>query len=146
MTGAHVLGIVVSVTGTIIAADQVRDLDRGLRSRGWRSAAGRILGATTLRVRSPLGWFSSPVVAYEYTVDGATYQAQTINYRGSVTLGAAVRTLREYRQGRRVTVYYDPRRPDIAVLERGAAFGGVVRVVVAGLLIWAGLHTFYGGS
>jgi hypothetical protein len=72
VTGTHVLGIVVSVTGTIIAADQVRDLDRGLRSRGWRSAPGRILGATTLR--------------------------------------------------------------------------GVARVILAGLLIWVGLHTFYGGA
>ena len=129
-----------------MAADQVRDLDRGLRSRGWLSTPGRILGATTLWVRSPLGWLSSPAVAYEYTVGGETYQSQTINYRGSVTLGAAVRTMQQYRHGRRVTVYYDPKRPDIAVLERGATFGGMVRVVLAGVLVWYGLHLFYGAA
>jgi hypothetical protein len=136
----------ISVTGTAMAADQVRGLDRGLRSRGWLPAQGRILGATTLRVRSPVGWFSSPAVAYEYTVNGETYQAQTINYRGSVSLVAAVRTVQRYRSGRQVTVYYDPEHPHIAVLERGATFGGLVRVVLSALLVWVGLRVFYGGA
>ena len=39
---------------------------------------------------------------------------------------------------------YVGREPDIAVLERGATFGGMVRVVLAGVLVWYGLHVFYG--
>jgi hypothetical protein len=77
---------------------------------------------------------------------GETYQAQTINYRGSVSLGAAVRTVQRYRSGRQVTVYYDPEHPHIAVLERGATFGGLVRVVMSALLVWVGLRVFYGGG
>jgi hypothetical protein len=44
-------------------------------------------------VVSPIAVLSSPAVVYEYTVDGETCQAQTVNYRGSLTLGATVRLL-----------------------------------------------------
>ena len=140
------LGLLISSAGSLMTIDQVRGLDRALRSRGWRSTPGRILGATTLRVRAPIGWVSSPAVAYEYTVAGETYQAQTIDYRGSVSLGAAVQTAQFYRPGRRVTVYYDPANPSLAVLERGASFGGLVRVLLSALVLSAGLWVFYGGG
>jgi hypothetical protein len=42
MTDHQVLGIVTSVSGTLMAADQVRGLDHALRSRGWRPVQGRI--------------------------------------------------------------------------------------------------------
>jgi hypothetical protein len=146
MTGNQVLGIVISVSGTLMAADQVRGLDHALRSRGWRAVQGRILDTATLRVRSPIAILSSPAVVYEYTVDGETYQAQTVNYRGSMTLGATVRVLGKYRPGRRVTVYYDPAHPHLAVLEPGASLGGLVRVLISGAVIWAGLRVFYGNG
>jgi hypothetical protein len=110
MTGSQVLGIVISVSGTLMAAAVL----------------------------------SSPAVVYEYTVDGETYQAQTVNYRGSLTLGATVRLLGKYRPGRRVTVYYDPAHPHLAVLEPGASLGGLVRVLISGAVVWAGLRVFYG--
>lgn len=146
MTGNQVLGMVISVAGTLMAADQIRGLDDALRSRGWRTAHGRILDTATLRLRSPIGWLSSPAIVYEYTVEGETYQAQTLNYRGSVTLGAAVAALQRYRPGRRVTVYYDPANPHLAVLEPGATFGGLVRVLISGAVVWLGLRMFYGGA
>lgn len=146
MTGNQVLGLAISVTGTLMAADQVRGLDRALRSRGWRAVMGRVIDTATMRVRSPVAVFSSPAVLYEYTVDGETYQGQTINYVGSVTLGAAVRLVRRYRPGQRVTVHYDPAHPHLAVLEPGASFGGLIRVLISGAVIWLGLHLFYGGA
>jgi hypothetical protein len=146
MTGTQVLGIAISVSGTLMAADQVRGLDHALRSRGWRPIQGRILDTATLRVRSPVAILSSPAVLYEYTVNGETYQAQTVNYRGSMTLGATARLLGRYRPGRRVTVYYDPAHPHLAVLEPGATFGGLVRVLISGGVVWAGLRLFYGGA
>ena len=91
MTGSQVLGIVISVSGTLMAADQIRGLDHALRSRGWR-----FLG--------------------------------------------------KYRPGRRVTVYYDPAHPHLAVLEPGASFGGLVRVLISGAVVWAGLRVFYGSG
>jgi hypothetical protein len=141
-----VLGLLVFSAGSLMTIDQARGLDRALRSRGWRPTRGRILGATTLRLRAPIGWVSSPAVAYEYTVGGETFQSQTIDYRGSVTLGAAVRAARFYHVGRRVTVYYDPDNPSLAVLEPGGTFGGLVRVLLSGLVLWAGLRIFYGAG
>ena len=65
-------------------------------------------------------------------------------YRGSMTLGATVRLLGRYRPGRRVTVYYDPAHPHLAVLEPRASLGGLVRVLISGAVVWAGLRVFYG--
>jgi hypothetical protein len=76
MTGNEVLGIVISVSGTLMAADQVRGLDHALGSRGWRAVQGRILDTAMLRVSSPIAVLSSPAVVYEYTVDGETYHAR----------------------------------------------------------------------
>lgn len=142
MHGSQVLGLLISVTGTIMAADQARGLYRALRSRRWLPTQGRILGAITVTVRSPVGFFTSPMVAYEYTVDGETYQSQTIDYRGSVRLRAAKQTVERYRWGRRVTVYYNPKDPTLAVLEPGATAGGVMRVVLSVLLVGVGLIVF----
>jgi hypothetical protein len=57
-----------------------------------------------------------------------------------MTLGATVRLLGKYRPGRRVTVYYDPAHPHLAVLEPGASFGGLVRVLISGAVVWGGLR------
>ena len=38
-----------------------------------------------------------------------------------------------------MTVYYDPKDPSLAVLERGASFGGLVRVRLSALVVSVGL-------
>jgi hypothetical protein len=82
-------------------------------------------------------------VAYEFTVDGKTIQGDRI----SIGLAPAERvdeTLKRYRVGAEVPVYYDPENPRDCVLERdppvsfGCLWGGTVTVLLlyAGVWIW----------
>lgn len=82
-------------------------------------------------------------VAYEFTVDGKTIQGDRI----SIGLAPAERvdqTLKRYRVGAEVPVYYDPENPRDCVLERdppvsfGCLWGGTIAVLLlyAGAWIW----------
>jgi len=82
-------------------------------------------------------------VAYEFTVDGKTIHGDRI----SIGLAPAERvdeTLKRYRVGAEVPVYYDPQNPRDCVLERdppvsfGCLWGGTVTVLLlySGAWIW----------
>jgi hypothetical protein len=146
MDASQGFGMGVSLFGTLMAADQIRDLDRALRSRGWARTTGRVLATSMLHLSWQLGTAHSPAVLYEYEVAGESYQGQTINYRGSTRFGAARNTIVRYRKGTKVTVYYDPKKPYLAVLEPGADAGGLVRAVGSLGLIGLGLWLYYGGA
>jgi len=82
-------------------------------------------------------------VAYEFTVGGKTIQGDRI----SIGLAPAERvdeTLKRYKVGAEVPVYYDPENPRDCVLERkppvsfGCLWGGTIAVILlyAGALAW----------
>ena len=137
-------GLLLSCFATMMTAEQVAALDRGLRSRGWPTVHGRVVDETVLTMRWQFGWAHSPAVRYEYEVGGEVHRAHTVSYRGPIFRRAAQRTLDRYRPGQRVTVYYDPRNPARAVLEPGSSFGGFVRVLVSVGILGLGLWLYYG--
>jgi hypothetical protein len=91
-------------------------------------------------------------VTYTYTVDGRPYRSQRIafGHTSGRDESAIARALERYRQGREVLVYYDPRNPQLAVLEpstsgvnkewflMGLAFLGLAAM---SLLIWTSHET-----
>jgi hypothetical protein len=146
MSETQGLGLGLALFGTLMAAEQVVCLDRALRSRGWSTASGRVLDEAIFSVRWQFGMAHSPAVLYEYQVDGETYRAHSVSYRGSIYRRGAQAALDRYRPGQRVTVYYDPARPELAVLEPGASFGGLLRVLVSFGFLALGLWLYYGAS
>lgn len=69
---------------------------------------------------------------YEYQVGDRTYRSRTYCFGGSVEKAAAA-----YLIGSKVQVYYDPKRPEVAVLRPGLQFGAVFGVLrIGAALIW----------
>jgi hypothetical protein len=76
-------------------------------------------------------------LTYEYTVGGHRYTGGRLDYAGGGGGRDAGRVLARYRPGAAVTVRYDPRRPERAVLEPGVGVGNYVRLLVAVVvLLW----------
>jgi hypothetical protein len=104
--------------------------------RSWQPASGRILSSTVVRRRRNKSSANYPVIVYEYSVGGMNYQGQKITpgltWSGSVASKAVAR----YPAGADVTVYYDPKNPADAVLERN-----VTSMVawLAGILVFVNL-------
>ena len=64
-----------------------------------------------------------PVVEYAYKVNGQSYQGSRIRFgpvTGRSAPGPSQETVAKYPAGAHVAVYFDPDRPDEAVLERAA--------------------------
>jgi len=85
---------------------------------------------------STLVW--DPGVIYQYTVDGAVYRSQRVNFGGSwFTPSGARRVSKRYKVGQRVTVWHDPICHDQAVLIRGPGAANFLQLA-SGLLLVAG--------
>ncbi|MFN7932643.1 MAG: DUF3592 domain-containing protein [Bryobacteraceae bacterium] len=122
----------------------VRNLWRGVASRGWPVAAGVVQGAEIVSKDE----VTSAEIAVAYKVGGVPYTTDTLHFGQTVGSGdsseAQMRAL-GYPKGRRVWVRYDPAQPEIACTEpgfhsdalwlpvAGAAFGlpGIVLLVMA---------------
>ena len=104
------------------------------RMRRWPCTTGVVTAAwLELRRDSDHGDLYVPRVNYAYAVDGTTHAGMVIRFPGPMRTSqdAAAERLAKYAQGAPVDVFYDPRKPSSAVLDRSAA-GRVV--VIAALL------------
>jgi hypothetical protein len=111
-------------------------------SRGWPSTVGRMLsGRVETGVESggddgPDTTSYYPAIQYEYQVDGRTYRGNDIafNRKTYSSQKQAEAALRVYPEGSDMLVYYDPRQPGRAVLERKAS-AGTVLMVIGGVIV-----------
>jgi hypothetical protein len=112
----------------ILIACQVYGLWRAHRqaaaSRGWPAAEGEII-ACELERRSieddSADECFAAAVRYRYQVNGQNYEGDAISVGGPAvtTRALAEKTADRYPVGRRLRVYYDPRHPASALLEKG---------------------------
>lgn len=138
--GLLVLGVVFTVIGGVMAFvgyDTYRD---GKKTEGWTETSGRVLSSTidertrTTRRngRSETDTTYTPVVRYEYTVDGIRYEGDAVradDHGGSYDRASEI--VDRYPEASETTVYYDPDSPEDAVLIQGSEstqvylFGGL---------------------
>lgn len=121
-----------------------RDLIQlGLSSYWWAQAEGIIVDshddsfAIAGVDRSSTGiapvQYKETAHVYEYLVDGRTYRCSTYCFGGWAERAGAA-----YLIGTKVPVYYDPKRPERAVLKRGLQFGAVFGLVPISVgILWA---------
>jgi len=130
----------VAVTGAAMVAQQLPPLLRAIASRRWARAEGRILSSRVVGIEEGLSDVKSaaPVVRYEYRAAGAWRRGDVVRWDG-FGYRAAIDARLRYSTGQRVTVWYDPARPDRAVLEPGASPAGIARAAVAVLVLLGGI-------
>lgn len=113
-------------------------------ARDWPSVPGEILSAeseayldwTTSGGRDVMRTFFRPVIVYIYTVNRQEYTSDRVSFGGQAGWSSSRffrRTLEQYPPGRLVTVYFNPRNPSEAVLERRV--WGLWLLVGVGLLL-----------
>jgi Protein of unknown function (DUF3592) len=92
---------------------------RSARTKHWPAVKGVITESRVSFTRDSNGVNKSAVVRYAYTVAATPFAGGRINIGNST--GNPDKAVARYPRGAEVMVYYDPGKPDLAVLEPGAA-------------------------
>lgn len=91
-------------------------------AQSWPSTPGTVLMSSVQWGSGSHSGSSYPVVVYQYSVNGQSYQSQTIKageqYLNVRVMGQAQATVARYPIGANVTVYYNPANPAESALER----------------------------
>jgi len=92
------------------------------QAQSWHSTSGIVLMSSVQSRYSGRSYSSYPVVVYQYSVNGQSYQSQTIRageqFLNVRVTGQAQATVARYPIGANVTVYYNPSNPAESALER----------------------------
>ena len=149
-------GLLLLVGGLIIVAFLLT-VWKGLRTRRWPVTFGRVItsGVTTeITEDMPEEWSlpDQAKVVYEYEAEGKRYTADTLQIRGNMQTARSVRREREllsrYPPGKSVLVYYDPAKPEEAVLQPGVP-RGLLPLTTAGavmFLVGLGIISIFTGA
>ena len=113
------------LSGAILLFFSLRARKKSSASMSWPSTTGRIITSTVRQNSSTdedghVSFTYSPVVEYEYTVNNQVYKGKTINY-GITAMqdrNAAQKEVDRFTPGAQVPVYYNPEKPQEAVLEK----------------------------
>ena len=102
------------------------------------------------RIEESVDTFYRPEIRFSYRVGGRDYSAETWKSGPVVshgTPGPAEKVVARYATGQKVPVYYDPTRPDMAVLEPNNREGtgmvlamGIVFGLAGTLFMWLMTH------
>jgi hypothetical protein len=121
---------------------------RAMDSRRWPSTRGTVIRSYVHEAKTHGQETKTtafyPRVIYHYSVLGDRYTADRIAFGGvpSGSRAGAKKVVDRYPAGTTVTVYYDPNKPSLAVLEAGygnmayAVTGMGVLLLIGSLLIW----------
>jgi hypothetical protein len=151
-TGAiFVLCAAAAFAALILIAVGVK-LNELRKARRWPETTGKVIASRVQSLskspsdpgygRDETGVSNQPFVQYEYKVGGRTYQCSRISVAEEVD-GTELRAILErYPVGKVVTVYYDPARPERALLDRtlpagklALGLGCLMAIFVGGPLI-----------
>lgn len=100
---------------------KMRDTARAA-AQTWSSTMGTVLMSNIKVTRTGNSRSETPVVIYQYQVNGKDFQGQTIKagdqYFSVRVMGSAQDTISRYPIGAQVMVYYNPANPAESALER----------------------------
>ena len=129
--------------GALLIGLSLRNVRRGSASRRWPRTTGCVTRSFVL-VGKPdgEGQTYTPNVEYEYRVEGVKYLGATMQYgqMGFSYRGWAERAIAGYPPGASVAVFYDPRRPAVAVLVPGTSRWNLILVAVGVVFLAAALR------
>jgi Protein of unknown function (DUF3592) len=112
--GLYTLGV-----GIVVGAVTARPLRRGLASRGWPTAAGRVV--QTRYERGTDGEYYA-AIEFAYDVDGCSYGSEQVIQNWPPTERNAGRVLAGYPEGSPIGVRYMPSKPSVGVVRAGVSW------------------------
>lgn len=129
-----VLSLLLGATGLFLIVVSVWLRWQSARVGEWPQTEGVILASAL--VADPHDAGSSFQLQYSYQVGGVSYTSERLTFNPtSDSVDAKAARLAAYPVGRQVTVYYDPARPERAVLEREPSAGWLAAVATGGILL-----------
>jgi hypothetical protein len=142
MSTGFLVGLVFITVGGIVFLLAIRDYRTATASAAWPSTEGTIteLGVRAERDEDDVSY--APEVAYTYAVVGSPYRGTRIVVgatRRYTSRSRAEAALRGFAMGQNVTVYYDPERPDEAVLQAGVKRGAYGTFFIAAVFVAFGV-------
>jgi hypothetical protein len=113
-------------------------------SESWPTTEGQVISSEVDHSSDAEGGDSyQPQISYRYEVDDQTYEADRIRF-GQNSYSSSRQAEAEanrYPVGRQVEVFYEPGRPENAVLEPGASMGSYLGLGLGGTFLTIGLIT-----
>jgi hypothetical protein len=108
--------VIVLLAGIVIGFYGVYRVYKGYESQSWPATEGKIILSRISGAKRTIGRRVN--IKYEYLVNGIYYVSSQISY--TLIIGdysGSLEVLREYPEGRLVTVHYNPDNPAHAVLK-----------------------------
>jgi len=135
MQTGYLVGVLFLVIGAVLFFFAVRDYRTAQASAAWTPTEGSIT-ATRIRVddRGEQSESYHPEITYAYSVMGSPYQGSRIVIGASRAYSSRKKAeafLEPYAIGSKVTVHYDPDKPDQAVLEAGVKRGAIGTFIIS---------------
>ena len=138
------IGLVLlpTLVGLGMVGQHARGLVRALRARRWQPTDGVVLSSraeglpTTVLARGGPRT-AVPRVRYKYSVAGRRYRGEVVSFFG-FGYDEAIETASQLERGHRVRVWFDPRNPASAVLDRGPTKAAVLQLLGGGALLLIG--------
>jgi hypothetical protein len=126
---------------------------RASATSGWAAANGRVLSSQvasrqTLNSRGAPVTAYEPQVVYQYHIGGQAYEAGRVSFDVAAGAGSenwAKGIVARYPAGSAVMVFYNPARPDEAVIEqdRGGSGNGLLVLILVGVEVLLAGAAFY---
>lgn len=132
-----ILGILFSNIPTMIASQDWSSTEGTITSR-------RLLGQKFEEYDGDYYTHIEGFIRYQYTVNGISYSSTMVNSIRS--LYYPYETALKYPEGKDVIVYYNPRKPEKAVLEPGWILSSKALGFFPSLIIVAGLYSMARGA
>lgn len=154
-----VFGLFFSGVGLWFFIVGLRNIVLGLLSKRWHSTAGRIVssevkidngqhGSQSGDVVGTAGYRYSADVLYEYPAGAEKRSGSRVQFAetNSRDLGSVQAIVHRYPAGLVTTVYYDPAKPNRAVLEPGLKVNNLAAIILGGLFAILGAVIVFTGQ
>lgn len=129
-----VIGYSLALCGPIGLFWSIEQSATALQSRSWPQADATIVRSRVVEIATPHSKRFAPEIEYHFQVNGKVYQGSRIAF-GPLSLNSKediqeiVAT--KYAHGSKHRVWYDPRTPEISVLEPGLRFENYFYLIAA---------------
>ena len=147
--GLGILTMAMFAAGIFLLAWGGYEMKRAYESRSWPNTQGTVISSyidkrshRDSNKRTSIVY--TPKIQYQYQVEGKHYTCKRIAFGGESggKRSKAKKVVDRYPSGKKVTVYYNPQDPKVAVLKAGFSWGAILAFLAGGIFFGVGVMGF----